>query len=140
MSRHDDPTDLPDVTFPGVAADLGIPPERLTEPAVRQLVGLMARVLQLQLDFSEASTNALNIAPPVPPAAGTQSFVVRYYVADNLLRVIAAVLREGMAAWERPLTEDPGYLLEKTRKALARYELTVKPNRPAVPRRKTSAA
>jgi hypothetical protein len=119
---------------PGVDIDmeeagrrLQIPRAEWDTPAIQELVGFIIRAHELWQDLFNAAADASREMPP-PFLDGAHDLSTRYHAAENLVRVILALLQEGLGVWEtrqEPGGQDFGYLEEKLRTALAAYGLAV---------------
>jgi len=118
-----------DIDMEAAGARLRIPRDEWDNPAMQELVGFIVRVDELQRDlFDAVLTNAQENLPGF--LDGTHILAARYHTAEQLLRVLHAVLHEGLSFWETK--QEPGsanfdYLTEKLENALEPYGLVVTP-------------
>jgi hypothetical protein len=115
-----------DIDMDRAREHLGLPEAELDNPWMQELVGLLVRVEELQQHLFDASLQAGTRLPPF--LDGAHSLGARYHAAEQLLRVVLALLREGLGRWSRPLeagSDSLAYLEEKLQAGLADYDLTM---------------
>jgi hypothetical protein len=116
-----------DIDMERVGRDLHIPRDEWDNLQVQELAGFIVRVEELWRDLSDAACDVSGETMP-PFLDGAHSLYDRYYAAENYLRVILALLKEGLGVWET--RQEPGsrnfeYLGEKLANALGEYGLAV---------------
>jgi hypothetical protein len=127
--NHSDLTPGVDVDIERAGAGLHIPQDEWQNPAVQELIGFIVRVDELQKDFFNAATDSARDEVPAF-LDGAHVLADRYYTSEQLLRVIAALLREGLSFWatrQEPGSTNFHYLTEKLDNALRPYGLAVTP-------------
>jgi len=118
-----------DIDMELAGTDLHIPRQDWDDPAMQELAGFIVRAEELQQDLFKAATQAGCEKSP-PFLDGAHSLGQRYLTAEQLLRVILAMLKEGLGVWET--RQEPGsrnfdYLEEKLTTALEPYGMTIIP-------------
>lgn len=89
-----------DIDMERAGTHLHIPRDEWENPAVQEPVGCIVRVDELQQDrFAAVGARAHEQLPRF--LDGTHALPTRYATAEQFLRVIAALLREGLGVWER---------------------------------------